>query len=135
MNKLQQRVQQRGQGGFTLIELLVVIAILAILAGVVVFAVGNATDGADESACNTERRTISTAANAAKAAQLNRTTAVDVWEFLDTANAAGSGDGRHASKYFTVTQATTGNDRTVSAAAVAGATTCGTPNPVTYVIP
>ncbi len=36
----------QGQGGFTLIELLVVIAILAVLAGVVVFAVDGITDTA-----------------------------------------------------------------------------------------
>ena len=70
MTKLQKRVQQRGQGGFTLIELLVVIAILAILAGVVVFAVGNSTDNAKVSACKTEAASITTAANAAKTANL-----------------------------------------------------------------
>lgn len=67
MNKLQTRIQQRGQGGFTLIELLVVIAILGILAGVVVFAVGNSTDSAKENACKAEKRAVSTAANAVKA--------------------------------------------------------------------
>ena len=68
MNKLQKRVQQRGQGGFTLIELLVVIAILAILAGVVVFSVGNSTKNADVSACKTERASIITAIAAAETA-------------------------------------------------------------------
>ncbi|MEZ5321702.1 MAG: type II secretion system protein [Microthrixaceae bacterium] len=52
-------------GGFTLIELLVVIAILAILAGVVVFAVGNSTKNAGKAACKTERAAIVTAAQAA----------------------------------------------------------------------
>ena len=65
MNKLQKRVQQRGEGGFTLIELLVVIAILAILAGVVVFAVGNSTKNAEVSACKTERASVITAIAAA----------------------------------------------------------------------
>lgn len=69
MNKLQQRVQQRGQGGFTLIELLVVIAILAILAGVVVFAVGNSTENAKVSSCKTELASAKTAIAAAKAGQ------------------------------------------------------------------
>ena len=68
MNTLQKRVAQRGQGGFTLIELLVVIAILAILAGVVVFAVGNSTKNADVSACKTERASIITAMAAAETA-------------------------------------------------------------------
>ena len=62
------RIEQRGQGGFTLIELLVVIAILAILAGVVVFAVGNSTDNAKVSACKTEQASIDTAIAAADAA-------------------------------------------------------------------
>ncbi|MCB0948300.1 MAG: type II secretion system protein, partial [Mycobacterium sp.] len=54
---LQKRMASRGQGGFTLIELLVVIAILAVLAGVVVFAVGGITDNSEDSACAIERRT------------------------------------------------------------------------------
>ncbi len=54
----------QGQSGFTLIELLVVVAILGILAGVVVFAVGNLTDDAEDSACDIELRTIETAAAA-----------------------------------------------------------------------
>lgn len=62
------RFEQRGQGGFTLIELLVVIAILAILAGVVVFAVGNSTENAKKSACKTEHSSAKTAIAAAKAA-------------------------------------------------------------------
>ena len=52
------------QGGFTLIELLVVIAILGVIAGVVTMSVSGMTDGADESACKAERRTIETALEA-----------------------------------------------------------------------
>jgi general secretion pathway protein G len=66
MTAIENRRRMRGQGGFTLIELLIVIAILGILAGVVVFAVGNVTDNADTKACELERRTIKTAIEAAK---------------------------------------------------------------------
>jgi prepilin-type N-terminal cleavage/methylation domain-containing protein len=71
MESLKKRVQARGQGGFTLIELLVVIAILAILAGVVVFAVGNSTSNAKVSACKTERASLITAIAAANTANLS----------------------------------------------------------------
>ena len=67
MNMIEKRKQAMGQGGFTLIELLVVIAILAILGGVAVFAVGNLTENADESACKVEKSTFVTANAAAKA--------------------------------------------------------------------
>ena len=66
MHAIEKRREALGQGGFTLIELLVVIAILGILAGVVVFAVGNATDSAQENACKIELREIQTAAEAYK---------------------------------------------------------------------
>ena len=59
------RLEARGGSGFTLIELLVVIAILAILSGVVVFAVGNSTKNADKVACETERASLITAHKAA----------------------------------------------------------------------
>ena len=57
---LKKRMAKRAQGqaGFTLIELLVVIAILAVLAGVVVFAVGGITDNGQDSACDIDERTL-----------------------------------------------------------------------------
>ncbi len=67
MQILNERMKARGQGGFTLIELLVVIGVLAVLAGVVVFAVGGVTDTAQEKACDTEEKTIEAALEAARA--------------------------------------------------------------------
>ena len=77
------RFEQRGQGGFTLIELLVVIAILAILAGVVVFAVGNSTSNAKLSACKTERSSAKTAIAAAKSANEVNTTKESPYSYLE----------------------------------------------------
>ena len=53
--------------GFTLVELLIVVVILGILAGIVVFAVGNLTDNAASNACKTEGETFATAIQAYKA--------------------------------------------------------------------
>ena len=53
--------------GFTLVELLIVIVILGILAGIVMFAVGNLTDTAKKNACATEADTFGTAIQAYRA--------------------------------------------------------------------
>lgn len=55
---------RRREHGFTLTELLVVIVILAILAGVVVFAVGGISDKGQQSACDTDKKSVETAQEA-----------------------------------------------------------------------
>jgi general secretion pathway protein G len=50
-----------------LVELLIVIVIMGILAGIVVFAVGNLTQSASQNACKTEGDTFTTAIQAYKA--------------------------------------------------------------------
>ncbi len=76
MELMKKRAESRGQGqsGFTLIELLVVIAILAVLAGVVVFAVGGITDNSQDSACEIDERTLRTAVEAYRADEANTDT-------------------------------------------------------------
>jgi general secretion pathway protein G len=59
--------RRANQGGFTLIELLIVIVILAILAAIVVFAVGSTTKNAIASSCNTDAKTVETAIGAYQA--------------------------------------------------------------------
>jgi prepilin-type N-terminal cleavage/methylation domain-containing protein len=63
MNRKIERMRS-GQGGFTLIELMIVIVILAILAGVVLFAVGGITNKGNVAACKADYATIGTAAEA-----------------------------------------------------------------------
>ena len=78
--------------GFTLVELLIVIVILGILAGIVVFAVGNLTSNAKSNACATEKQTISTALEAYKANTgaypSDGTPPVVAMDFLTGANSA-----------------------------------------------
>ena len=65
MNKYAARV--RNEDGFTLIELMVVIIILAVLAGIVLFAVGGITNRGAAAACKTDLATITTAVEASRA--------------------------------------------------------------------
>jgi general secretion pathway protein G len=55
------------EGGFTLIELLIVIVVLGILAAIVVFAVQNLTGQSTASGCQSDYKTVETAAEAYKA--------------------------------------------------------------------
>ena len=55
----------RGQGGFTLIELLMVVSIIAVLSGVVVFAIGRAQENAERNACHHEKVTFQVASDVA----------------------------------------------------------------------
>ncbi len=59
----QLRKAREEESGFTLIELLIVIVILGVLAGIVVFAVGGITDRGNESACKSDAKNGSYAAD------------------------------------------------------------------------
>ena len=54
-------MENKQDKGFTLVELLIVIVILGILATVTVFAVRGITDQGQDSACETDQRTLQTA--------------------------------------------------------------------------
>ena len=58
-------VETKQDKGFTLVELLIVIVILGILATVTVFAVTGITNKGKTSACQSDAKTIQTAAKAA----------------------------------------------------------------------
>src|SRR3954453_3671899 len=58
------RDARRNEDGFTLIELLIVIIVLGILAGIVVFGVGTFRQDPPNSANATNRKVVSTAAEA-----------------------------------------------------------------------
>ncbi len=58
------REARKNESGFTLIELLIVIVILGILAGIVVFAIGNFTDDGKVAACKSDYKTVEIAQEA-----------------------------------------------------------------------
>ncbi len=60
-NKLRER---QNEGGFTLIELLIVIVVLGILAGLVVFGVGQFRGDAESRACKSNAKLVQVAATA-----------------------------------------------------------------------
>lgn len=66
-DRLRTRLDAGRQDGFTLIELLIVIVILGVLAGIVVFAVGNARGDSVTASCKADIKTVNTAAEAFKA--------------------------------------------------------------------
>jgi general secretion pathway protein G len=86
-----QRLNEKREqdGGFTLIELLVVIVIIGILAGVVVFAVGGIADKGEDSAKESDKRSLQTAEEAFYANTADGTDAVYgteaqlIGEFID----------------------------------------------------
>ena len=66
LRTLKKRYQsdRRDDAGFTLIELLIVIIILGVLAGVVVFSVAGINDRGAKSACKSDVKTVTAAAEA-----------------------------------------------------------------------
>jgi general secretion pathway protein G len=77
------------QGGFTLIELLIVIVVLGILAAIVVFAVQNLTGQSAASGCQSDYKTVETAAEAYKAQMGTYPTSVNA--MLSAATQPGTG--------------------------------------------
>jgi type II secretion system protein G len=67
LERLRERRASGDEGGFTLIELLIVIVILGILAAIVVFAVQNLTSQSASAGCQSDYKTVETAAEAYKA--------------------------------------------------------------------
>src|SRR5690348_6120999 len=81
-DRLNKRINRGDASGFTLIELLIVIVILGILAGIVVFAVGNSKSDAETAACAANKKTVSTAAEAYKAKNGSYPATLDASGFL-----------------------------------------------------
>jgi general secretion pathway protein G len=62
INRLREKRDE--QGGFTLIELLIVVIVLAILAAIVVFALGTTRSDSVHSACSTSEKSVELSAEA-----------------------------------------------------------------------
>jgi prepilin-type N-terminal cleavage/methylation domain-containing protein len=61
------RIRAAREDGFTLTELLIVVVVLGILAGIVVFAVNTFASDSEKAACEADKKTVQTAAEAFKA--------------------------------------------------------------------
>lgn len=61
------RTTPRDQAGFTLIELMIVMVVLAILAGIILFAIGNFDDDANDARDGANERICATAKAASQA--------------------------------------------------------------------
>lgn len=79
------RQDERSDAGFTMIELLVVVVVLGLLAGIVVFALGNVTTKSWTAACNSDSRTV----NLAVGAYIQRNTGVTQLTEADLTSGAG----------------------------------------------
>jgi len=103
--------------GFTLVELLIVVVILGILAGIVVFAVGNLSDNAKGNACMTEQKTLETAVEAFKAQSATNVYPTVETEIVPTYV-------KEPGKFFTVAAIPTGADIVVVKGSVTLPTGC-----------
>lgn len=101
------RRDDEGFDGFTLIELLIVIVVLGILAATVIFALANITGSSAESACNTDAKSVETAAAAYKASPDNT---LNSWPAsVDDLTSTGANALKHGGKGDTFLQVTPNN--------------------------
>lgn len=124
---LRSRLKQ--EKGFTLIELLIVVIILAILAAIIIFAVGNFRKDSVVNACKTDVKSISTAQEAYKSK--NGAYAANITALTETNATTGAPFLRDAPSNvdYTLTTATSGDvtvDKGTGKANIAGLPDTGT---------
>lgn len=68
IERIRKQIEESKDGGFTLVELLIVIVILGVLAAIVVFSVTGIQDRGKTSACETNAKAVTSAAEAYYAA-------------------------------------------------------------------